>query len=100
MNLSFPVTNHIGNIFRFADFDSAIVVLLKEGELQRRPFLPCELIVNRDLFISCHTSSHAKPARPKKGVDGALCADLVDVSQALCCRRQSWTGELQRAVSA
>jgi protein transport protein SEC24 len=32
LNLSLPATNHIGNVFRFADFDTSVVMLLKEGE--------------------------------------------------------------------
>ncbi|KAJ9098064.1 hypothetical protein QFC19_006499 [Naganishia cerealis] len=32
MNLSFPVTNHIGNLFKFSDFDTGIALLYKDGE--------------------------------------------------------------------
>lgn len=32
MNISMPVTSHIGNVFRFADFDASVLVYLKEGE--------------------------------------------------------------------
>ena len=34
LNLNLPVTNHIGNVFRFADFDTSVVRLLKEGGWQ------------------------------------------------------------------
>lgn len=32
MNLSFPVTNHIGNLFKFSDFDTGMALLYKDGE--------------------------------------------------------------------
>jgi protein transport protein SEC24 len=38
MNLSIPVTSHIGNIFRFADFDACLVQILKEGNTGFRSF--------------------------------------------------------------
>ncbi len=38
MNTVTPVTNHIGNVFRFADFDTGMVVLLQDGKSRR----PCK----------------------------------------------------------
>lgn len=34
LNLSLPITNHIGNLFRFADLDSTVTLLLKEAVSQ------------------------------------------------------------------
>ncbi|KAJ9121491.1 hypothetical protein QFC22_002107 [Naganishia vaughanmartiniae] len=34
MNLSFPVTNHIGNLFKFSDFDTGMALLYKDAVTQ------------------------------------------------------------------
>ncbi|GHJ87945.1 hypothetical protein NliqN6_4347 [Naganishia liquefaciens] len=34
MNLSFPITNHIGNLFKFSDFDTGMALLYKDAVTQ------------------------------------------------------------------
>lgn len=41
LNLSLPSTSLIGNVFRFADIDSAVTVLMKDGQCQYLGSLNC-----------------------------------------------------------
>jgi len=68
LNLNLPVTNHIGNVFRFADFDTSVVLLLKEGRFRTWPQVALHNKLNRT----------APPA-----VTQALSKNLPDVRRGL-----------------
>ena len=68
MNLSFPITNHIGNLFKFSDFDTGMALLYKDGESHE------SAVGSRSLaHRSGHSSSHEKPQRRSAWPDGAMC---------------------------
>lgn len=67
MNLSLPITSHIGNLFRFADFDACIVQTLREGDCQR------DLERCLTLKLDFHSQQSFRPARDRLWTsDGTL----------------------------
>jgi protein transport protein SEC24 len=65
MNLSFPITNHIGNLFKFSDFDTGMALLYKDG---KQPASRSRALADSDL---------------SKAVTQALTKNLNDVRRGL-----------------
>ena len=80
MNLSIPITSHIGNIFRFADFDASLLQIVKEGELAASILQP-----KADVdYHHSHGPDHPEvAARHPESAYRTMREGVIDVSKTL-----------------